>query len=205
MAVGTNYWMFAETEENCSTTRELGFTLFGMSGKYKKRAQRMQPNDRVIFYVRQKMCWIASATVVSKSYVDEELIWGDESTSKEYRHRVKLKPDHILKPEEFIDGLVIGPSLEYVKRWSPEYWPLAFWEKLHLLPQTDFRLLENEIIRKKTGKPGGKLPKFKQTNQKNNGFRHNSRRQGTTASVEQDTDSQDAPLIKSDTDPEDHL
>ena len=195
--VGTNYWMFAETEENSSTTRELGFTLFGMSSKYKKRAQRMQPNDRVIFYIRQKMCWVASATVISKSYVDEELIWGDESTSGEYKHRVKLKPDHILNREEFIDGLLIGPSLEYVKRWSPEYWPLAFWEKLHLLPQKDFRLLENEIIRKKTGKPGGTPSKPK--HRRSAKFGHKSKGQLTNTNTEQNTDNQESVLIKPDT------
>ena len=195
--MGTNYWMFAETEENSSTTRELGFTLFGMSSKYKKRAQRMQPNDRVIFYIRQKMCWVASATVVSKSYVDEELIWGDESTSREYKHRVKLKPDHILNREEFIDGLLIGPSLEYVKRWSPEYWPLAFWEKLHLLPQKDFRLLENEIIRKKTGKPGGTPSKPK--HRRGAKFGRKSKGQLTNKNTEQNTDNQESVLIKPDT------
>ena len=195
--VGTNYWMFAETEENSSTTRELGFTLFGMSSKYKKRAQRMQPNDRVIFYIRQKMCWVASATVISKSYVDEELIWGDESTSREYKHRVKLKPDHILNREEFIDGLLIGPSLEYVKRWSPEYWPLAFWEKLHLLPQKDFRLLENEIIRKKTGKPGGTPSKPK--HRRGAKFGHKSKGQLDNTSTEQNTENQESALIKPNT------
>ncbi len=195
--MGTNYWMFAETEENSSTTRELGLTLFGMISKYKKRAQRMQPNDRVIFYIRQKMCWVASATVISKSYVDEELIWGDESTSREYKHRVKLKPDHILNREEFIDGLLIGPSLEYVKRWSPEYWPLAFWEKLHLLPQKDFRLLENEIIRKKTGKPGGTPSKPK--HRRGAKFGHKSKGQLTNTNTEQNTDNQESVLIKPDT------
>ena len=195
--VGTNYWMFAETEENSSTTRELGFTLFGMSSKYKKRAQRMQPNDRVIFYIRQKMCWVASATVISKSYVDEELIWGDESTSREYKHRVKLKPDHILNREEFIDGLLIGPSLEYVKRWSPEYWPLAFWEKLHLLPQKDFRLLENEIIRKKTGKPGGTPSKPK--HRRGAKFGPISKGQLNNTNTEQNTDNQESVLIKPNT------
>ena len=195
--VGTNYWMFAETEENSSTTRELGFTLFGMSSKYKKRAQRMQPNDRVIFYIRQKMCWVASATVVSKSYVDEELIWGDESTSREYKHRVKLKPDHILNREEFIDGLLIGPSLEYVKRWSPEYWPLAFWEKLHLLPQKDFRLLENEIIRKKTGRPGDTPSKPK--HRRSAKFGHKSKGQLNNTNTEQNIDNQESVLIKADT------
>ena len=54
---------------------------------------------------------------------------------------------------DYIDGLKIGPGLEYVRKWSPETWPLAFWDRLHLLPQRDFKLLEGEMIRIKTGRP----------------------------------------------------
>ena len=42
-------------------------------------------------------------------------------------------------------------SLEYVKKWAPEKWPLAFWDTLHLLPQRDFKYLEDEMRRIKTG------------------------------------------------------
>ena len=41
----------------------------------------------------------------------------------------------------------LGPRLEYVKRWPPESWHLAFFETLHLIPQRDFRLLEGEMKR----------------------------------------------------------
>ena len=99
--------------------------------------------------------------------------------------------------EEFIDGLLIGPSLEYVKRWSPEYWPLAFWEKLHLLPQKDFRLLENEIIRKKTGKPGGTPSKPK--HRRGARFGHKSKGQLNNTNAEQNIDDQKSVLIKPDT------
>ena len=70
-----------------------------------------------------------------------------------------IKPDFILRDDEYIDGLQLGPSLEYVKKWSPENWPLAYWDKLHLLPQRDFKLLEIEIMRIKPGEPGELLPK----------------------------------------------
>ena len=157
--MGTNYWMFVETEENASITRELGYKLFGMGPRYRKRAQRMQKNDRVLFYIRTTMNWPATATITSECFEDSSPVWEPKSKPSDFKFRIKLKPDLILKDDEYIDGLQLGPSLEYVKRWSPENWPLAFWDRLHLLPQRDFKLLESEIMRIKTGEPGELLPK----------------------------------------------
>ncbi|MEC8890271.1 MAG: hypothetical protein VX426_00885 [Chloroflexota bacterium] len=152
--MGTNYWMFVETEENASITRRLGYKLFGMGPRYRKRAQRMQKNDRVLFYTRTTRRWTASATIKSKCFEDDSIIWMPESRPVDFKFRVELDPNYILDETQYLDGLQIGPGLEYVKRWAPENWPLAFWDKLHLLPQRDFKLLEGEMIRVKTGKPG---------------------------------------------------
>ena len=152
--MGTNYWMFVETEENASITRGLGYNLFGMGPRYRKRAQRMQKNDRVLFYTRTTRSWTASATIKSKCFEDDSIIWMPESRPVDFKFRVELDPNYILDETQYLDGLQIGPGLEYVKRWAPENWPLAFWDKLHLLPQRDFKLLEGEMIRVKTGKPG---------------------------------------------------
>jgi hypothetical protein len=53
----------------------------------------------------------------------------------------------VLNQEDFIDALELAPRLEYVKRWAPEDWPLAFVDSLHLIPQRDFRLIEGEMRR----------------------------------------------------------
>ena len=66
--MGTNYWMFVETAENASITREMGYKLFGMGPRYRKRAQRMQKNDRVLFYTRTSMNWTATATITSECF-----------------------------------------------------------------------------------------------------------------------------------------
>ena len=152
--MGTNYWMFVETSENAEITRKMGYTLFGMGPRYKKRAQRMQKRDRVVFYNRATRTWTASATISSECFEDDSLIWMPKSRAIEFKFRIELKPNYILDESQYLDGLQIGPGLEYVKRWSPEHWPLAFWDKLHLIPQRDFKLLEGEMIRIKTGKPG---------------------------------------------------
>ena len=152
--MGKNYWMFAENGQNAAITRGMGYSLFGMGPRYKKRAERMQPNDRALFYSRNLRSWTASATITGKFYVDESIVWKPDDKAKEFKYRVKLKPNYVLSEDQYLDGLQLGPSLEYLKRWSPEDWPLAFFDNLHLIPQRDFSFLEGEMKRLKTGTTG---------------------------------------------------
>jgi len=145
--MGSNYWMFADNSENSVITREKGYKIFGMSAKYKRRAQRMHAKDRVIFFDRGKKCWTASATIASDYFEDSSPIWTPTDQPDEFKFRIELKPNYVLGEEQFIDGLQLGPSLEYVKRWAPEDWPLAFWERIHLIPSRDFKLIEDEMKR----------------------------------------------------------
>jgi len=147
MNMAKNYWMFVETEENASITRGMNYELFGMGPRYRKRAQRMKPKDRVIFYVSQSKVWTASGTITSECFKDDSNIWQLETKSNEYIYRVNIEPNYVLKPEQYLDGTLIGPSLDYVKKWYTDHWHLAFWERLHLIPQTDFSRLEGEMIR----------------------------------------------------------
>ena len=147
--MGSNYWMFVDNSENSAITRQKGYKIFGMSDKYKRRAQRMHAKDRVIFFDRNRKCWTASATIISDYFEDESRIWVPIDKHREYKFRITLKPDYVLDEEQYIDGLQLGPSLEYVKRWAPEDWPLAFWDRIHLLPSRDFKLIEDEMKRAK--------------------------------------------------------
>ena len=110
--MSSNYWMFVETSENAQITRNKGYSIFGMSPKYKKRAQRMQPNDRVLFYERSKMIWTASATISSKYFEDTSEIWPIVENPEDYKIRINLKPNYILDESESIKGLQVGASLE---------------------------------------------------------------------------------------------
>ena len=152
--MGRNYWMFVESWENFEISRELGFTLHGVGGKYRKRAQRMQPDDRVLYYVSGVRKWAATATIVSHCFRDSTAIWKSSGTVDEFAYRVELVPDIELNQEDFIDAMILAPRLEYIKRWRPEHWPLAFRGSLHLLPQRDFRLIEREMKRNVSGKSG---------------------------------------------------
>ena len=144
---GKNYWMVVQSLANYEITRQKGFTVYGLGTKYRRRAQRMQPDDRMLFYIRDLRKWGAVASVTSTSFEDHTPIWKPGWRGEDFIYRVKIKPSIVLNEEDYIDALVLGPRLEYVKRWPPERWPLAFFDSLHLLPQRDFRLIEGEFKR----------------------------------------------------------
>ncbi|MDA1188410.1 MAG: EVE domain-containing protein [Chloroflexi bacterium] len=142
-----NYWMLVQTAENFEISKGLGFTLHGVGPKYRKRADRMQPDDRVLYYVSGVNKWTVAATITSKSFEDNAPIWKSYSNRDDFRHRVKIQPTIILQESEYIDAMILAPRLSYVKKWVPDMWPLAFVGSLHLLPQADFKLIEDEMKR----------------------------------------------------------
>ena len=145
--MGRNYWMVVGSPENFEITKELGFTLHGVGRKYRRRAQRMHPDDRVLYYVTGTRKWTAIATITSHSFEDHTPVWKSNGREDGYPFRVKMAPEIVLDEEDCIDALILAPRLEYVKHWAPEDWPLAFYGTLHLLPQRDFRLIESEMKR----------------------------------------------------------
>ncbi len=153
--MGKNFWMIVETPENFEIAREMGFSVYGFGPKYRRRAERMQPDDRMLFYVKGLRKWVATATITSHYFEDDRAIWKPNGSMGHRRYSVKLSPDIVLKEKDFIDALVLAPRLEYVKRWAPEDWPLAFQDTLHLLPQRDFRLIEGEMKRLLPRRRGG--------------------------------------------------
>ena len=140
-----NYWMVVQTPEDFAISLRLGFNVHGLKSRHRRRAQRMEPDDRMLFYINGIRKWAAIANVTSRYYEERKPIWNSGSGGEAFPYRVKLAPSIVLDEEDYIDALVLGPRLEYVKRWVPEMWPLAFTDTLHLLPQRDFRLIEGEM------------------------------------------------------------
>ncbi len=139
--------MFVETPENFETIRQMGLSMFGMGRKFRRRAERMSPNDRVIFYITGIRRWPASATIASHYFEDDSDNFCVPSNGEGYPFRVKLTPDIVLDKDDYIDASLLAPRLDYIRRWPPESWHLAFFDRLHLLPQKDFRLIEGEMKR----------------------------------------------------------
>lgn len=139
--------MLVQTLENFEISKSLGFTVHGVGPKYRKRAARMQPEDRILYYVSGIRKWAVSGSITSGTFEDDEPIWKIYSKREDYRHRVKVRANAVLDEPEYIDAMLLAPRLNYVKKWVPDMWPLAFVGSLHLLPQSDFNLIEDEMRR----------------------------------------------------------
>jgi hypothetical protein len=143
-----SHWMISLTPENYAATRRHGFSTLGVKTRHRRKAERMAPGDRVLYFLSQRNAFPAIATITSHFYEDHRPIWVNyDQKPDDYPWRVSLQVDIELQPHEWLDAYQLAPRLLYVKRWPPEFWPLAFQGSIHLLSSQDFRLVEREMER----------------------------------------------------------
>ena len=151
----TNYWMIISNLENFRITRELGFRTQGLKTQHQRKVQRIEPGDRILLYVSGERRFAATVTATSKYFEDRSPIWKDEG-STDWGFRIHIKPEIVLDEAEFMDACQLAPRLDYVRRWAPEDWYMAFAQSnLHLLPKRDFGLVEDEMRKIKGDGPLG--------------------------------------------------
>ena len=146
-----NFWMINCNEQNFDITRNLQFTSQGLKAEYRRKVQRVEPGDRIVFYVTGIRAFTATATV-TKSY--EEVgssPWVKEGKTT-WPYRIGISPDVVLDQSQYIDAGMLAYRLEYIRKWSPEDWHLAFQGNLHLLSKGDFFLLECEMLKLRDGR-----------------------------------------------------
>ncbi len=153
--MGKTYWMLVTDQPNYEVTVARGFSVQGVDSHNRRKAVRMTADDRIVYYLSDRRVFSAVATVTSGYFESHERIWKHSRDREDYPHRVNVRPDIVLDEQLWMDARQIGPSLEYVKKWVPEDWPLAFAGMLHIIPQRDFTYLEEEMKRllKKSGRP----------------------------------------------------
>ncbi len=153
--MGKTYWMLVTEQRNFDITRQRGFNTLGVDSRNRRKAVRMAPDDRIMFYLSDRRAFAAVATVASGHFESHERIWEHPRGREDFPYRVKMRPDVVLDQDIWVDALQVGPTLEYVRKWAPEDWPLAFLGMVHIIPQRDFGYLEEEMRRaaRKAGRP----------------------------------------------------
>lgn len=139
-----NYWMVTLSPENFAITRQLRFKSQGLKAQHGRKVQRVGPGDRILFYLYHERNFSATATVTSPCVPGTDLPWKNEGRTG-WAYHFDIQPDCVLTPEDYIEADQIAPRLDYVRRWTPEEWYMAFQGNLHLLPKKDFQLLEDEM------------------------------------------------------------
>ena len=139
--------MINTTRENFEITRDRGFDLLGVDASNSRKASQMAQGDRLVFYIRDDRRFAATATVAGKSFRDGSRIWKHPSKRERFNNRVNIKLDVLPSVGDWVDARQLGPTLEYVRRWPPEMWDLAFFGMVHIISKRDFDLLEGELCR----------------------------------------------------------
>ena len=182
-------------EENFRITQARGFTLLGLKAQHRRKVQRIIEGDRVLLYISHLRRFAATATAMSSFYEGEEPIWVNEGSTG-FPYHIKLQPGVILKDEQFIDANLLAPRLEYIKRWNPEDWYMAFQGNLHLLPKNDFTLIEGEMKRLHFGKsyvPADFTPAPDSQRRRRSGGRRNRQPQNGQPQTGQNPSGQNEP------------
>ena len=148
------YWMVVSSPDNFRKTREQGFAVQGLKSRHRKRAETMRAGDRLLYYVTGRMAFAGTVTLTSSMFEDHSHVWRSTRRDEDYPWRVQLRPDHVLDEADWMPAKDLAYRLEYVRKWPPEHWTLAFQGHVHQLPQKDFKLIEDEI-RRTQGRRGG--------------------------------------------------
>ncbi len=147
------YWMIVSSLENYRKTLERGFTVQGIKSRHRRRAETMKAGDHLLFYVTGRMVFTATCTLTSPMFEEHSHIWRSTRRDEDYPWRVRIRPEAVLEEADWVPAKDLAYRLEYVRKWPPEHWTLAFQGHVHQLPQKDFKLIEDEIKRLERARP----------------------------------------------------
>ncbi len=138
----TNYWMIVTSPENIAITRALGFTMQGMKSRHRKKAERMQPGDRLVLYATGRQAFAFTATITSPYWEEHTQVWDGRKKGEDYPFRVRIEPNVVLDEADYVPAIDLLPRLEFPRKWPAEHWHLALQGNVHPLAEADFTTIE---------------------------------------------------------------
>ena len=127
-----------------------GFDVFGFKSTRRREATGMKPGDKLIFYLTKIMKFGGLAEVASEYFEDSSPVFKAKKPGETYPFRVRVRPEIVLEPGQYLDVKEIAPRLAYTKKWPAEHWRLAFQGNLHQVPQPDYELIAS-LMRQAAG------------------------------------------------------
>jgi hypothetical protein len=144
----TTYWVIVGSPENFARTREMGFTMQGIKSRHRKKAERMRPGDKIVYYLTGEKAFGGITTIESPYFESHEPVWrsGDpKKAAEDYPFRVRISPDLILPEGDAIPAEPIARQMVYVAKWPAQNWTLAFQGNVHEIGADDYRLIRDAI------------------------------------------------------------
>ena len=144
----TGYWIIVGSLDNFRCSAERDFTIQGIKSRHRKKAERMHPGDKIVYYITGLKVFAGVATIESDYFESHERIWesGDpKKAAEDYPFRVRISPDAILPEDEFVPAEGIARQMRYASKWPEANWTLAFQGNVHEIGEDDYRLIRGAI------------------------------------------------------------
>lgn len=148
VAANPTYWIIVGSPDNFKRTAERAFTLQGIKSRHRKKAERMKPGDKIIYYVTGIKAFAAIATIASTYFESNERIWlsaDPKKAAEEYPFRVEIAPDLILDESDFVSAEPLARQMVYARKWPAANWTLAFQGNVHEIGQEDYNLIRDAL------------------------------------------------------------
>ncbi len=146
-------WLLVSSPENFERSRAIGFTTTAMKSRHRRKWERVQPGDRILYYLTGEKAIGGVARVTGAPFESHEKIWGSAAKPLEdYPWRFPTEPVVILDRGKSVSAEPLAREMEYTKRWPAENWTLAFQGNVHELDDEDADLIEKAVRRAATEK-----------------------------------------------------
>jgi hypothetical protein len=149
------YWIIVGSPENFARTRSLDFTMQGIKSRHRKKADRMKPGDKIIYYLTGLKAFAGISTITSPAFESHDRIWSSSDPKKDaedYPFRVNTKPDLVLDESSYASAEPIARQMAYVAKWPAANWTLAFQGNVHEIGEADFNLIRDALAAQLTTK-----------------------------------------------------
>ncbi len=146
-------WIVVGSPDNFRRTTDLGFRIQGFKSRHRKKAERMAPGDKLIYYVTGRKAFAAISTIESAFFESHERVWesGDpRKAAEDYPFRVRTAPDLVLTESDYVPAEPLARQMIYAQRWPAENWTLAFQGNLHAIGDEDYRLIRAALEQRST-------------------------------------------------------
>jgi hypothetical protein len=137
--------MLVSSPENFERARGLGFPVLAMKSRHVKKAQRVEPGDRVVYYATGVMAFAGTFTVTGPFFESHEALFQSKKDGEDYPFRFPVRSDHVLPAGSYVSAASLLSALDYTRKWPSNHWTLAFQGNVHVLSDLDFATIEGAI------------------------------------------------------------
>ncbi len=140
------HWLLAVSRENFDISFQE--KLQGFTKENADKADQIKSGDKLAFYLFDEKVFTGTATVGSECFTDDKPLWKSKNPDELFSRRLRIRIT--AHPSVPMDARETAFLLDYVKKWPPEIWPMAFHSMLQVISRRDFDYLNTELKRSST-------------------------------------------------------